>query len=378
MKQRDFDPDADGNPFRSLSDEEITRLQNGTSQRITPADPLFDLSIFNAIDLARMELPEPQYIVGGVLPEGASLLVAKPKVGKSMLMQQIAVAVAMGGKALGKIDVEKGRVLYLMLEGSKRGLKRRLEAMIPDGDWPDNLHFAQRWPSVPEGGVDLLERFIATYPDTRLIIVDTLQRIRGPVDTRKKSLYEADYEALHPFSELYERTGVSVVVIHHANKRDGSADVVDQVSGSTGLSGAVENVLAMVRDPGQTILKVRPREEEETELALDFDAALMTWILQGKAGLIATTEERQRILDVLRRHDPGRKAMRAKEIAAILDAPANNVSKLLYKMLNAGTVEKAGYGKFRLPDPSDGEQASTDPSDPGHPSSPESGPDALF
>ena len=74
---------------------------------------------------------------------------------------------------------------------------------------------------------------------------------------------------------------------------------VDQVSGSTGLSGAVENVLAMVRDPSQTILKVRPREEEEVELALDFDAALMTWMLRGEAARVAKTDERQRIFDVL-------------------------------------------------------------------------------
>ena len=92
---------------------------------------------------------------------------------------------------------------------------------------------------------------------------------------------------MHPFSALYEKTGVSVVIIHHANKREGSADVVDQVSGSTGLSGAVENVLAMVRDRQHTILKVRPREEEESELALAFDQALMTWVLCGQAAQVA-------------------------------------------------------------------------------------------
>ena len=344
-KGKDFDPSREGNPFRELSPDELQLLQKGTQRRILDHDPLFALSIFNAIDLSKMDLPEPRFLVDGVLPEGASLLVAKPKVGKSMLMQQIAVAIAMGGKALGKIDVERGRVLYLLLEGSKRGLKRRLQAMIPDGPWPENLHFAQHWPSVQEDGIELLERFAATYPDTRLVIVDTLQRIRGPVDTRKKSLYEADYEALHPFSDLYEKTGVSVVVIHHANKRDGAADVVDQVSGSTGLSGAVENVLAMVRDPAQTILKVRPREEEEVELALDFDAHLMTWILRGKAGLVALTDERQRILDVL---SEASEPLRAKEIAALVDKPANTVAQFLYKMKHQGKLLQPKYGYYGL------------------------------
>ncbi len=380
-KSKDFDPDRDGNPFRSLSPDEIERLQNGSQGRITPADPLFELSIFNAVDLSQMNLPEPRHIVDGVLPEGASLLVAKPKVGKSMLMQQIAVAIAMGGKALGRVDVERGRVLYLLLEGSKRGLKRRLHAMIPEGNWPANLHFAQTWPSVQDGGVELLERFVSTYPDTRLIVIDTLKHMRGRFDARR-SLYETDYEALHPFSDLYEKTGVSIVVIHHANKRDGSADVVDQVSGSTGLSGAVENVLAMVRDGRHTILKVRPREEEEVELAQDFDPALMTWVLQGHAQMVASTEERQQVLEVLRRHGAGGEAMRAKEIAAMLDAPPNNVSKLLYKLLDAGTVEKAGYGKFRLPlvdlESASSEEPPGSPTDPTDPSVPESGPFSVI
>ena len=346
---KDFDPSREENPFRALSEEELQQLQDGAADRILEHDPLYDLRIFNAIDLLRMNLPEPQYIVDGVLPEGASLLVAKPKVGKSMLMQQIAVAIASGGKALGKVDVEPGRVLYLLLEGSKRGLKRRLEAMIgppEESPWPERLHFAQRWPAVDQGGVDLLERFLATYPDTRLIIIDTLQHIRGRIDPRL-SLYENDYRALHPFSGLYERTGVSVVVIHHANKRDAGSDVVDMVSGSTGLSGAVENVLAMVREDGRTTLMVRPREEEEVELALDFDPRTMTWVLMGEAQLLARTDERQQVLDVLRRH--AGEAMRAKEIALMLEASPNNVSKLLYRMLAAGTVEKVGYGKFRLP-----------------------------
>ncbi len=341
---KDFDPSREENPFRTLSPEELQRLQDGAAERILEHDPLHDLRIFSATDLRAMDLPTPKYIVDGVLPEGASLLVAKPKVGKSMLMQHIAVAIASGGKALGKVDVEQGRVLYLLLEGSKRGLKRRIEAMIPTGPWPECLHFAQAWPRADQGGIDLLERFIATYPDTRLIIVDTLQHIRARADTRRM-LYEVDHEALYPFSVLYEKTGVSFVVIHHANKRDAGSDVVDMVSGSTGLSGAVENVLAMVREDGRTTLMVRPREEEEVELALDFDPRTMTWMLRGRADLVVRTDERQEVLDVLAE---ATEPMRAAEIAALVGKPKNNVSQLLFKLKHQGKVDQPKYSYYAL------------------------------
>ena len=309
---KDFDPQRAENPFRALSEEELRGLQDGASGRILEHDPLYGLHIFSAIDLRAMDLPTPKYIVDGVLPEGASLLVAKPKVGKSMFMQHIAVAIATGGKALGKVDVEQGRVLYLLLEGSKRGLKRRMEAMIPAGPWPECLHFAQAWPRADQDGIDLLERFIATYPDTRLVVVDTLHHIRARVD----------------------------------NKRDAGSDVVDMVSGSTGLSGAVENVLAMVRESGRTTLMVRPREEEEVELALDFDPRTMTWMLRGRADLVARTDERQEVLDVLAEAS---EPMRTREIAALVDKPTNNVSQLLFKLKHQGKIEQPTYGFYALP-----------------------------
>ena len=159
-------------------------------------------------------------------------------------------------------------------------------------------------------------------------------------------LYEVDHEALYPFSVLYEKTGVSFVVIHHANKRDAGSDVVDMVSDSTGLSGAVENVLAMVRESGRTTLLVRPREEEEVELALDFDPRTMTWMLRGHAELVVRTDERQAVLDVLAE---ATEPMRAAEIAALVNKPKNNVSQLLFKLKHQGKIEQPTYGVYALP-----------------------------
>ena len=235
---------------------------------------------------------------------------------------------------------------YLMLEGSLRGLKRRISAMLQGEPFPTNLHIVKRWPSVQDGGVDLLYQWIEKYSDTRLIIIDTLKLIRGKTDSRR-NIYDTDYEALHPFSELYEETGVSSVIIHHANKRASDDDVVDQVSGSTGLSGAVENVMVLVREGRQMILKVRPREEEEMDLAVDFNPVLKSFTLQGDAALVAKTEERQNILDVLLKADG---PMRPTDIAAITEQKPNNVTQLLFKMKDEGKVMQPKYGFYAITD----------------------------
>src|SRR5215212_685192 len=81
----------------------------------------------SATELMRLELPPVKWAVPGVLPEGVAILAGKPKMGKSWLALGLCVAVAAGGRALGKIPVEQGAALYLGLEDQKRRLQRRLK-----------------------------------------------------------------------------------------------------------------------------------------------------------------------------------------------------------------------------------------------------------
>jgi hypothetical protein len=69
------------------------------------------------------EKTDPEHwLVEGLLPAGGtSILVAKPKVGKSTLSRVLAVAVALGVPFMGK-NALKGTVFYLTLEESRAGL----------------------------------------------------------------------------------------------------------------------------------------------------------------------------------------------------------------------------------------------------------------
>src|SRR5207245_2266734 len=87
--------------------------------------------IFHADDLLRMDLPEPRFIIPGIIPEGLVAFAGKSKIGKSWMAFHLALAVAFGGIALGMnaTPVEAGDVLYLAFEDSKRRAQDRLRKM---------------------------------------------------------------------------------------------------------------------------------------------------------------------------------------------------------------------------------------------------------
>lgn len=300
---------------------------------------------FSAYELGKMDIPPPKFLVDGVIPEGCSLLAAAPKNGKTLLAINIAYAIATGGIALGRIPVSKASVLFLALEGSKRGLKRRLELLAQGEVYPDNLHFFQKWNDKDNGGYELLRNWIERHPDTGLIVVDTLKRIRGVGDS-KRSIYDLDYDALQPLSALSEETGVPIIVIHHTRKAE-SRDPLEMVSGSHGLTGAVDNVLVMQRARGQAdaLLTLIPREENEAELALRFDAQINNWVLIGDAAHVAKTEPRQCIIELLK--SEGR-PMKPSEMAKLLKEKPDNIRQLCFKMRNQGKLTQPKFGFYDL------------------------------
>jgi hypothetical protein len=218
---------------------------------------------FTAADLMALELPPVKWIVPGILPEGVTLLAGKPKLGKSWLAFGMAIAVASGGVVLGTRRVEQGEALYLALEDNQRRLQKRLGKLLSGDAAPEGLHISTTWPRIDQGGEEALEEWIADRPGARLVVVDVLKRVR-PRTTRYQSVYDADYESLEALHAFADRHGIAVLCIHHLRKA-GADDPLDEISGSTGLSGAADGVLLLKRDRGRgdAYLQDRVRSLEE-------------------------------------------------------------------------------------------------------------------
>lgn len=134
---------------------------------------------WSAAELGIIDFPPMRWAVDGILPEGLSLLVGAPKVGKSWLAMDIAVAVASGRSALGQKPVEQGPVLYLALEDNGRRLQSRLDVL--GCGLPPALALYTEW-GTGQDAVDEVRDWLSDHADARLVIVDTLARIKGRTD----------------------------------------------------------------------------------------------------------------------------------------------------------------------------------------------------
>ncbi|KXK06600.1 MAG: hypothetical protein UZ17_ACD001000405 [Acidobacteria bacterium OLB17] len=291
-------------------------------------------SIISAKELLTKVFPKPKYAVDGLLPEGVTVLVGKPKLGKSWLTIGIAVAVASGGKALGTIPVDRGDVLLLALEDGARRLQHRLNGVLNGGTVPAGLDVATEWRRIDDGGLDDIEGWLKDHPEARLVVVDTLKRVRPP--ERPGRIYNDDYDAIAPLADLAKQYGVAIVVVHHTRKQD-SEDPVDLVSGSTGLSGAADGVCVLKRMRLQSSAELLSfgRDFEESSLALEWDKETLQWKCVGEAAEFKMSVERRAIIDVIRNN--GGKASR-KEIAEALGKASSTVGKNLWDMKQDGQV----------------------------------------
>src|SRR5215217_8795720 len=101
-----------------------------------------------AAELMEMEFEPTRWVVPDILPEGLSLLVGKPKKGKSWMGLGMCEAVAVGGVAFGIKRVEQGDTLYLGLEDNEKRLKKRLQKILNGTSPPERMHLHTEWPRL--------------------------------------------------------------------------------------------------------------------------------------------------------------------------------------------------------------------------------------
>jgi hypothetical protein len=325
--------------------QRLTTLQAAPDHRYTP---------ITDAELWAKTFPPVRWAVPELIPEGVTILAGSPKIGKSWLALGIAAAVASGGIALGTTPVEQGEVLYLALEDSQRRLQQRLQCVMPlPCDRPTgHLHFVTEWPRLHAGGAERLETWLTAHPHARLVIIDTLEKVRPRTASLDRNLYTADYIVGDLLTPLSKQHSVSILLIHHTRKAIAD-DPLDLVSGTLGLTGGVDGVMVLRRQRGQAdaFLYVTGRDiEEEKDYALSWDARTTTWAIKGDARDYTGSEERLEVIELLREHG----ALSVMEIAQFLNPGVeitrdcrefNRARQLVYKAKNAGKIEQMRFDK---------------------------------
>lgn len=311
--------------------------------------------VWTAEELAKAEFPEPKWLIPNILPEGLSLLSGRPKVGKSWLALGLCIDVARN----------TGRpVVYFGLEDSKGRLKKRLE-VLGGGDLK-NLYLLNKWPRLDQAGLKALEELCLVYQPI-LVVLDPWVKVRplSPKDKRGENTYFTDYESVTSLKKLTEQ-GVNILIVHHKRKTE-AEDPLEEVLGTTGITGGVDNVLSLKRQRrGKTgMLEIIARDFEEKVWGMDFEGGKWTFQGEGEEYLkeYLLAEEQKRIVETIKQL--GGKAT-IKEVAEYLGKNYQTIKTQIRRLLEKGVLKREAKGNFLL----NNECNLCNPSNPSNPCNP--------
>ena len=251
------------------------------------------LKTISAQDLQTKYIPPIKWFVKDLIPQGLTMIVAPPKAGKSWLMLDLCLSVASGQSFLGKETFQR-ECLYLALEDSQGRLKgRMLKLLAFDENAPAGFDYALDVDPINAGFQEQVEEYINTHKNLGLIIVDTVQRIRGMSNSR--NAYAQDYADFTVLKKIADRHSIGVILVHHTKKGKDETDPFMQISGTNGLLGVVDTALVLERQKrsdGQATLYITGRDVEAPDLAIEFNKDLCRWLVLGNADHFAEQERR--------------------------------------------------------------------------------------
>ena len=246
----------------------------GTFPNIT--DPRF-LPAISMVELYNTVYQTNPPIIDGLLYPGCYLFVGAPKEGKSFLMLQLGYHVSTGLPLWG-YPVRQGTVLYLALGDAFPRLQSRLYRMFQD-EATESLYLSTWSKRIGEGLEEQITAFVETHPDTKLVIIDTLKRVRSTIVNRQA--YDEDYDFVSAITDLSRQLGICIMIVHHTRKVK-SEKKFDSISGTNGLLGAADGAFPLERDRDRSKtaeLSVTGRDQPDMAMKLDKDIDTLQWML---------------------------------------------------------------------------------------------------
>jgi len=249
---------------------------------ISSADPFSSFNFFTIPDLTDEERKPPEFIVDGMLPCGMTFLSGAPKLRKSFLAIQLAIAVANGTEFFGH-KTTPCDVVYLDLEGSKSRISARTQHLTTS--IPRNLFITNNIAKhLADGLTEELRALHRQHPAIRLIIIDTYSRSRGSYKSCGGNAYDDDVARLEPIQRMAIDENIALLFVHHDRKNAGvMTDSFERLSGTMGISGSADAVWNLIADgkrfEGKAALEFTPRDAKGGELKLQFDERFLEWMM---------------------------------------------------------------------------------------------------
>jgi RecA-family ATPase len=251
-----------------------------------------DKDSFDACDLVNETLEPVVWIVENLLPTGLAMLCAPSKYGKSWMVLQLCIAAAEGNSFLNFKTVQCGS-LYYALEDGKARLQDRLKKVLKGKNAPKGIRFAIKADTLETGLLNKIEEELKAFPDIKIVIIDTLQKVRGKM-SKDDTLYGNEYRQMAAVKEFADKHKICLLFVHHLRKMADESDVFNMISGSTALMGATDTILIISkkkRNDEQATFSSTGRDIEQSELVVAFDKSKYKWEVEGTVEEIAARRE---------------------------------------------------------------------------------------
>ena len=311
--------------------EPIGNKNSSKTTSINSDGPPLKLTSLNTL------LSEPEekidWIVEGLLQQGGlSVIVAKPKTGKSTIARQLALCVSRGEEFFSR-ETFPGLVVYLAFEERRSDVRAHFKKMGAVGD-EDIKVFAGM---APANAIERV-REMAAKEKPILIIVDTLARL-----TRIKDLndYSQTTLGIEPLLAIAREIGSHVCFLHHARKGDSKG--IDSILGSTGIAGSVDTILVLHRtDKYRTVSSIQRVGQDIEEAVLDFDYERRWATLGGSREQVEIDRTKAALIDYL---DGQAEAITERVIDDCVEGNRSHRKKALRQLVDEGKIHRMGSGK---------------------------------
>ena len=259
------------------------------------SEPREPLEVLSSAELPALRFKPVRYIVDGLLPPGLAVLAGSPKIGKSWLVLQLCMKIAKGEAMWGN-KTRQGAALYIALEDSHARLQKRVN-LICDELSPE-LYFATSCSYLGDELERELVYFVRQHPNTRVIVIDTFQKIRSA--TAQMS-YANDYAEVSRLKQMADELNLCILLLHHTRKM-GDNDRINEISGTNGIAGSADTLMVLTkskRSVKEAELTVTGRDVGDLELKLSMDPQSFIWKCESGMPSASTFDVMPRELEVL-------------------------------------------------------------------------------
>lgn len=231
------------------------------------------------------------FLVEDMVTTGLGMVVAPPKFGKSWFALDLAISIATGREFFGKKTVKSG-VLYYALEDNDRRIQNRLDEVSGKDKELAWFYHKEEAPTMDEGLFDEIDAYLKMYPEIKFIVIDTLQKVRPPAK-RSEGAYSNDYNDAGKIQKYALKRDISILLVHHTRKIIDPNDLIGNISGTNGLSGAIDYAFGMSKkkwDDDEAKLELTGRDINKQTYMMTFNQISYRWENLGSEKQVKESE----------------------------------------------------------------------------------------